>query len=219
MSSIAKALASRWSKSSITADEWPGVIASGPNWRISLNRSALRYIVQRPASGGRRAWGPLLVPTHRPDRVAGLDAAFSGLPDALAALPVDPIDAAARLAAAQGIRVPVRRRKDWLADDYPFVLARDENLRIVRDAGGTVYAVQWRPILASHGGNRGDWITQYQSPSATYLIEKMVPKLGEIRPDGRNRDGVPERFTALFEGLPEYAADGPWHLPKGPSAA
>lgn len=210
MSGIAKALAGCWAKSSITADEWPGVLASGPNWRVGLNRRARGYIFQRPQTKARRAWGPLLVPIHRPEAVALLGGAFPGLPEALASLPHDPIDAAAQLARAQGLPVPPRRRKDWLAEDWPGVLAVDVNIRVVRDGLGELYAVQWRPIVAPHGRNRGAWITQARGASLTALADKLLPGLYEVGPNGKSRDGVPARLSALFEGLPEVAADGAW---------
>jgi hypothetical protein len=221
MSRVAKALAARWRAQplSLNADNWPGVLSRGPNWRVVLNRTAGRYVVQQRQSASARPWVPLLVPRQRPELVKALQGAFPGLPEALRGLPRDPAEAAAALAATQGVWVPqVQRRSYWLADDYPGVLSRDQNLRVVRDQTGTVYAVQWQPVRAEHGPNRGDWITQAKGeawpPLAEYLNARAFEVKGEV-----GGDAIAARVARLFEGLPEFAADGPWPVVKALPAA
>lgn len=221
MSGIAKALRRRWSaqKVSMTADEWPGVIVRGSDWRIGLDRSARRYVVQRRAARANKGWSRWLVPLDRPATIEALGRAFPGFPEAVALLPADPIDAAASMAAAQEVVAPSRRRAYWLADDYPGVVAQVGNIRVVRDRACTVYAVQRRPLRPSKWGDRGEWITQRQATSCAPLAEWLLAKAYQPGPDGPSVAEIPERVAALFDGVPEFAAEWPMAQPAAKAAA
>ena len=75
------------------ADDWPGRLVVGDGWRIVLARDMSRYVVQTRGTGKDKRWSTLYGPTS----------VHPGLAEVRQSLPVDPQDAAATLAAAQGV--------------------------------------------------------------------------------------------------------------------
>lgn len=209
---LSKALAASWSGRglSVSADDWPGVVASGDGWRIVLPRNASGYRLQRKDS--RAKWLPVYgLPADLRAWGARLAASCPDLASVAERLPVDPVDAVKALLVSQGVSLPqVRRRSDWLRADYPGVLRVDANMRSVRDAAGVLYAIQWvAPALLS-SGNPLRWVTQAAGPSWSALVTDMARKTGVpgLPPD---RHAMALRFAALFDGCPELASDGPWN--------
>ena len=216
--SIAKALTASWSGrgQSIMSDDWPGVVARGDGWRVIVTRDASSFRLQRLSPHKGKRWEPVYgVPASPLEWGAALSRSCPGLAAAVDRLPADPQDAVAGLASAQGVVVPsVQRRSYWRVPDYAGILATDANIRAVRDRTGTVYALQWISPADFHAGKPVFWITQAASASWPDLVEQMLHKTG-VRSDGpQDRDAIRLRFVALFHGLPQSAADGPWPVIK-----
>jgi len=199
------------------ADDWPGVVACGDGWRVVVTRDASRYRLQRLSPHKGKRWEPVYgVPAAPLEWGAVLARSCPGLGPAVERLPVDPQDAVAALAAAQGVVVPVvQRRSYWLDPDYSGVLATDANMRAVRDRTGALYAVQWISPADFDAGKPVRWTTQAVSASWPDLVERMLRKTGFFGDGPQDQDAIRLRFVALFDGLPEFAADGPWPVIKG----
>lgn len=218
---IARACAAAWAGNghSIASDDWPGVVINGNGWRVILGRDASHYRLQRRASGAAK-WVPVYG-TQTPDfwsrQVAQV---FPDLPEAVKLLPADPLDAVPPLAAKQAVIVSDQRRlRYWAAPDYSGVLAQNGNLRSVRDRTGRNYAVQWVAPSDYEAGKPLHWITQHKGPSWPPLVDLMAQKTGNPNEPRKDRAEIRAQLSALFEGCPDIAADGPWPVVKAPPAS
>lgn len=220
---LAKALSASWAGRglSVSSDDWPGVVASGSGWRVVLPRDASGYRLQ--TKQGRSQWLPVY---GLPSNLRPLDAAwlrrFPDLAAALESLPLEPFEAVKSLVALQKVPLPdVRRRSYWLAPDYFGVLRTDANFRAVRDALGCVYAIQWIKPADYEAGFPVQWITQASGPSFPALVDALLGKTFGVGLGGADRAAIGLRLSALFDGFPENATDGPWNNgqpgPSGPA--
>jgi len=202
------------------ADDWPGVVAAGNGWRVIVARDAARYRLQQRGSGKDKRWGPVYGPSAPSKWGAAFGASFSGLSEAVECLPLDPQDAVCALAAAQGVVVPEAQRvTEWLEPYYSGVLASDANMRAVRDRTGTRYAIQWISPGDHEAGKPVRWITQAAAAAWPEVVDLMARKTFAPGDAVQDHDEIRVRLSALFDGLPEFAADGPWPVVKVLSAA
>jgi hypothetical protein len=209
------AAATRGKALSINADHWPGVVASGPSSRLVVSRSGNAYRLQTRRSE-RDKWSPVICDAVEPQQFAELlGRTDPALAAELAALPRDPRAVLPPMIAALGGAVRHRqRRAEWAAPDYPGVLSQDANFRVVRDLTGTVYGVQWTSAASYEAGDPPRWVTQATGPRWPELVPLMAHK-SYVRGTGRKqREDLTERMAAMFKGLPERAADGPWPVVK-----
>ena len=215
---VAQALTASWSGRglSIGADDWPGVVTSGDGWRVIVTRDASRYRLQRRSSAKGKRWEPFYgVPAAPLEWGAALAHSCPGLGKAVERLPVDPQDAVAALAASQGVVVPLaQRRSYWLDPDYLGVLATDANMRSVRDRTGSLYSIQWISPADYEAGKPVRWITQCVAASWPVLVERVLIKTVSPGDAPQDRATIRLRLVALFDGVPELAADGPWPVVK-----
>lgn len=213
MKTFSSALTIAWRQSSISSDAWPGVVLKGEGWRVILNRTASRFVLQRRDSAGRdRRWQPAYVAGGLRDWPAVLGDGLPGL-ERLAASPDPLVEVLPRLAAEQGVAVAqVQRRREWASPDYPFVLRQDANIRVVRDPTGNLYAVQWVPPSDYQAGVGLHWVTQAVAPERASLLERFGAKVFSL--DDVDVQATEQRLAALFDGLPEVAALGLWSVVK-----
>lgn len=211
---IAQALTASWAGKglSINADDWPGVVAAAGEWRVIVPRNASEYRLQRrsPHKGGR--WQPVYGVCAPPALWAAAVARVAPcLAGAVSALPSDPLDAVSRLASAHGVTVDeVQRRRYWGDPAYSGVLKTDANMRAVRDRTGALYAVQWIAPADYEAARPVRWVTQGVNGSWPVLVDALAQKTGFVGEPRNDRGAVRARLAALFDGLPELAAEGPW---------
>ena len=207
-----KAISAAWRAQghSINSDDWPGVVVSGDGWRVVLARKASSYVLQAFQSSHDR-WGPLLAPASPAEWGDLFASRYPDLAQALVGLRADPSDAAADLAAVQGISIsPMQRVRYWSTSAYSGVISTDANMRSVRDRTGRIYAIQWRSICDDEFQTEGPWITQVKGPLWSKLVDRLADKTAFPDDPDADLEQIKARFVALFHGCPDLAADGPW---------
>lgn len=204
----------------MTDDGWPGVIAwIGDGVRLVVSSDATHYRVQNLTEGPD---GPMWL--GRPGRAAATLtkeikvhlAACPALADVAAVLPEQAGEAFPAFALAVADLEARLRATNCRSASYCRVVAQDTQIRVIVDQAGSVYGLQW---IAER-----DWLADVDGWKTLASCEARLPlqaKLADVAFMGgygkrggagwdRMRKSVALRAEALFEHLPDYAAQGSW---------
>lgn len=132
-------------------------------------------------------------------------------------LPDDPAEAVPGFARALADLREVLTASDWRREDYPRVIARDGNFRVVVSPCGLFYRLQSvSPLLAA--ARSDNWRTVAVRRSASAIFSHLVAHVRLVSSGVLERETVgAARLLDVCRTLPERAEDGTWPaIPQRP---